>query len=55
MPFSREESVTYKKAEQSISLQESPISKGFPKTNEEDETKKYIMMVCRVIGLLETK
>jgi hypothetical protein len=48
MPFSRDGLLAYRKAEQPMSLQETTLSKECPKTNQEDELKRYIMMVCRV-------
>jgi hypothetical protein len=48
MPFSQDGLLTYRKAEQPMSLQEPPLSKECLKTNQEDELKRYIMMVCRI-------
>jgi hypothetical protein len=49
MPFNQDELLIYRKAEQPVSLQETPLSKECLKTNKEDELKRYIMMVCRMI------
>lgn len=48
MPFRQDGLLTYRKAEQPMSLQETPLSKEYLKTDQEDELKRYIMMVCRV-------
>jgi hypothetical protein len=49
MTFSRDGLLTYRKAEQPMSLQETPLSKEYLKTNQQDELKRYIMMVGRMI------
>lgn len=49
IPFSRDGLLTYRKAEQLMSLQGTPLSKECLKTNQQDELKRYIMMVGRMI------
>lgn len=46
IPFSRDGLLTYRKAEQPISLHETPLDKGHLKIDQEDELRKYIMKVC---------
>ncbi|XP_023726114.1 uncharacterized protein LOC111874655 isoform X3 [Cryptotermes secundus] len=45
IPFSRDGLLTYRKAEQLMSLQGTPLSKECLKTNQQDELKRYIMML----------
>lgn len=49
IPFSRDGLLAYRKAEQLMSLQGTPLSKECLKTNQQDELKRYIMMVGRMI------
>jgi hypothetical protein len=49
MPFSQDGQLTYRKAEQPVSLHEIPLGKGHLKTDQENELRKYIMKVCRMI------
>ena len=53
MPFSRDGLLTYRKAEQPVPLQATSVSTGSLKINQEDELKKYIMMVCKVLHKLQ--
>lgn len=53
MPFSQDELLTYRKAEQSVPLQATSVSTGSLKINQDDELKKYIMMVCKVLHKLQ--
>ncbi|XP_069699894.1 putative leucine-rich repeat-containing protein DDB_G0290503 isoform X2 [Periplaneta americana] len=45
MPFCRDGLLTYRVAEQPVQLQETPPGRGQMKTNQENELKKYIMML----------
>lgn len=49
MPFNRDGLLTNRKAEQRMSLQETPLSKECLKTNQQDGLKRYIMMVGRLV------
>lgn len=53
MPFSQDGLLTYRKAEQPLPLQATSVSTGNLKINQEDELKKYIMMVCKVLHNLQ--
>lgn len=53
MPFSRDGLLTYRKAEQPVPMQATSVSTGGLKINHEDELKKYIMMVCKVLHKLQ--
>jgi hypothetical protein len=53
MPFSREGLLTYRKAEEPVQLQATSVSRGSLKINQEDELRKYIMMVCKMLHKLQ--
>jgi len=53
MPFSQDGLLTYRKAEQPVPQQATSVNTGSLKINQEDELRKYIMMVCKVLRKLQ--
>jgi hypothetical protein len=51
MPFSRDGLLTYREAEQPVSSCRTPLGSERLKTNEEEDLRKYIMKVCKMIYL----